>query len=526
MLNDPYCYFIELPLIKTVQEKISFLNDFHIDEGIDLEKFDSNDKISFIKRNKKYGIVYSTNFYSPIFDNNNKDDIIYQENFGKNIYFYCLWKYSNLKLNINEFIEQITNELCQIFRENYNNDEKNLVFNIKKILDAIEEEKEITDIDFLAHLPLEYFVLINKNNKYLLEYSFPLIENVIQRLNISISLELIKSLYFISYFDNFIKGGIMEKVFAEKMEKNYLEITENNLITINIKRIIDNNIRDYYNYDEEKYFLKTNKTFKKIKKENDNLKNKNILFNQAQNAKHYDLGIKLFNKGNKYGFFQVSFHKSNDDIMEIIDNLWIDLNYGINKIINLCGENGEKIEGIYVFFVLMDLGSYHLKNETNEETQIIIENKKYNEGLIKKLRKYNIDYLFLNNKGNIMKDGQIIKEIPFKLNLMDQFKLKIKELSFQKEELEEKYEDYFKKLYPKNEVEILYYNPINKIKLIKNLVLVHLFKDIINNYFEINDGNKTYYYNMNKIKISNNRVNAKKKKNKKNWKMNVFLRIN
>ena len=139
-------------------------------------------------------------------------------------------------------------------------------YNIKKILDAIEEEKEITDIDFLAHLPLEYFVLINKNNKYLLEYSFPLIENVIQKLNISISLELIKSRYFISYFDNFIKGGIMEKVFAEKMGKNYLEITENNLITINIKRIIDNNIRDYYNYDEEKYFLKTNKTFKKIKK--------------------------------------------------------------------------------------------------------------------------------------------------------------------------------------------------------------------------------------------------------------------
>ena len=244
--------------------------------------------------------------------------------------------------------------------------------------------------------------------------------------------------------------------------------------------------------------------------------------------KLFDAGqyIYVFDSCNNYGFFKVSFHKSNDDIMEIIDNLWIDLNYGINKIINLCGENGEKIEGIYVFFVLMDLGSYHLKNQTNEETQIIIENKKYNEGLIKKLRKYNIDYLFLNNKGNIMKDGQIIKEIPFKLNLMDQFKLKIKELSFQKEELEEKYEDYFKKLYPKNEVEILYYNPINKIKLIKNLVLVHLFKDIINNYFEINDGNKTYYYNMNNIKISNNRVNAIEKKNKKNWKMNVFLRIN
>ena len=308
------------------------------------------------------------------------------------------------------------------------------------ILDVIEEKKEIIDKDFLTHLPLEYFVLINKNNKYILDYCFPLIKKVLKKLNVSSSFELIKSRYFIGYFDNFIKEGIMENVFAENMKQNY-----NNLIPINIHSIEDNNIRDYYEYDEEKNFLQKNKTFMSIKKENSNLKHKNILFNQAQNAKNFGLGIKIFNNGNKYGFFQINFHKPNDDIMDLINNLWIYLNYGINKINFLCDEKNEKIAGIYVFFVLMDLESYSLKNKTNKEFQIIYDNKIYNEKLIKKLKEYNIDYLFLDSQGNITKDGKIIKEIPFKLNLANEFTKKIKELNFQKEELEEKYIDYFQK---------------------------------------------------------------------------------
>ena len=270
----------------------------------------------------------------------------------------------------------------------FNHDKDKLAFNIKTILDVVEEKKEITDKNFLAQLPLDYFVLTNKKNKYLLEYSFPLIEKVLQKLNVFSSTELIKSRYFISYFDNFIKGGIMEKVFAEKMKENYLEITNNKLISINIHRIIDNNIRDFFKYDEENYILKKNKLFMKIKNENNNLKNKNILLNQSQNAKHYDLGIKLLNNGSIYGFFQVTFHKLNDEIMDSINNLWIDLNYGINKISNLCDEKDENIIGIYAFFVLMDLESFGTKNKTKEEIRLIIENKKYNEKIIKILNEY------------------------------------------------------------------------------------------------------------------------------------------
>ena len=66
-----------------------------------------------------------------------------------------------------------------------------------------------------------------------------------------------------------------------------------------------------------------------LKYENNNLKNKNILINQTQNAQHYNLGLKIYEQGNKYCFFQVIFHKPNDEVMDLINNLWIDLNYGI-----------------------------------------------------------------------------------------------------------------------------------------------------------------------------------------------------
>jgi hypothetical protein len=84
---------------------------------------------------------------------------------------------------------------------------------------------------------------------------------VLKQINISSSIELINSRYFITYFDNFVKGGIMEKVFAEKMQENYLKLTNNNLTSIDIHRIIDNNIRDFYDYEEEEYFLNRNKVF-------------------------------------------------------------------------------------------------------------------------------------------------------------------------------------------------------------------------------------------------------------------------
>ena len=525
ILKDPYCYVVELPLIETLHEKINFLKDYYIYEEDLLEHYDDKDKVTFIKRNKKYGIVYSTNFYSPQFSDS-EDDFIFEENFGKNIYFYCLWKFSEEKLDINTFKQQIIDELCEIFKKNYNNDENKLAFNIKTILNVIEEKKEITDKDFLAQLPLDYFVLINKNNEGVLEYSFPLIEKVVKKLNISSSLELIKSRYFISYFDNFVKGGIMEKVFAEKMKENYLENKNNDLISINIERIIDNNIRDFYQNDEENIILKKNKIFMKIKNENNNIKNKNILFNQSQNAKHYDLGIKISNNGNDFGFFQVTFHKPNDDIMDLINNLWIDLNYGINKITNLCDEENEEIKGIYVFFVLMDLESYNIKNKTGEEIRIIEENKKYNEKTIKKLNEFRIDYLLLDSKGNITKDGQIIKEIPFKLNLVSQFKQEIKELSIQKEELEEKYINYFQKLFPKNKIIILYFNPNTSSKLKENRILVHAFKKKDDNYYQMNEKGNISYYNMNSIKIDKNIVDAIEKNNKKDRKMNIYLKIN
>ena len=123
MLKDPYCYFIELPLIKTTQEKLNFLKDYSLSKEENLDCYDYKDKITFIKRNKKYGIVYSTDFYRPEFDNT-EDDFVFEQNFGKNIYFYCLWKFSKEKLEINEFIKKALDDICDIFKANYNYDKK------------------------------------------------------------------------------------------------------------------------------------------------------------------------------------------------------------------------------------------------------------------------------------------------------------------------------------------------------------------------------------------------------------------
>lgn len=252
--------------------------------------------------------------------------------------------------------------------------------------------------------------------------------------------------------------------------------------------------------------------------------NKNILFNQAQNAKHYDLGIKLYNKGNIYGFFQVTFHKSWEEIMELINNLWIDLNYGINKIKNLCDEKGEIIQGIYVFFVLMDLKSYNVLNMTEMEKKIIDENSKYNEKIINKLTQYNIDYVFLNSKGNITKDGKIIKQISFRLNLIGEFREEINHLSSQKSKIEKEYKLYFEQLY-KKDLKILYFNPIIQRKLNLNRILVNSFKNKNDDYYEVNEKGKIHYYDMNRNEINKAVVDEIEKNNKKKWKMNVYLKI-
>ena len=188
--KDEFCYIIELPLIITKKEKLNFLKDLYLSENDELEPYDIKDKISYIKRNSDYGVVYATNYYTPQFINNDNDDKIYEDNFGKNIYFYCLWKYGENKIKIDDYISKMSEEIAQIFKDNYNNDENELIFNIRTVIDLIEQKQEITNIDFLSNLPLEYFILTNNDNKYKIEYSFPLIGNIIKNLNISSSLQL------------------------------------------------------------------------------------------------------------------------------------------------------------------------------------------------------------------------------------------------------------------------------------------------------------------------------------------------
>ena len=518
---DPFCYLIELPLIITKIEKLKLLKDLEIKQGENLESFDNDDKITFIKRKRQYGIIYSTNYYIPeIVDN---EDKIFQNNFGNNIYLYCLWKYSINKININDFISQVYDEIIEIFTKNYLKDQNLISFNMRTLIDVMEEKKEITNLNFLSDLPLEYFVLIKKEKKFILEYSFPLIEKIVKKLNMSSSMELLRSKNFITYFDGYIKQDVMEKVFGETLEKNYDTILKHDIKSINIQNLLDNKIRDYFDYEEEIKILKKNKTFQTIRNTYNNLKFHNIIFNQFQNVIHFDKCLRLFNNENNYVFFQVIYHKSIDDLTDILSNLWINLNYMINKIIYLCKEENETINGIYVFFVLMDLESYVGINTTNEQYIIINDNKENNLKCIEKLNKFNIDYLFLNNKGAITKENEIIQEIPLRLNLISQFKIKINEMKNNKITLEDKCLKISEKLFPNKNLNIIYYNPYHKKK--KGFIMFNLFEDNSLDYFEIEGNEVNKFYNLDGDKLDNNVIYTIEKKNIKKRKMNVLIKI-
>ena len=84
----------------------------------------------------------------------------------------------------------------------------------------------------------------------------------------------------------------------------------------------------------------------------------------------------------------------------------------------------------------------------------------------------------------------------------------------------------FKKMFPENKIDILYYNPIISLKLKENQILAHLFKNNENNYYEIKEGNNINYYNMKKIKIKKYKDDEFEKGNESNWKMNVLMKLN
>ena len=255
----------------------------------------------------------------------------------------------------------------------------------------------------------------------------------------------------------------------------------------------------------------------------DNITNKNILFKQIQNANHYNLAIKIYNNGNKYIFFQVVYHRPNEELSELLYWLWIDINYMINKITYLCAEEKENINGIYVFFVLMDLDSYDIKNKTKIENEIINNNIKYNANVIKKLNQYNIDCILLDSEGNIKQNKEIIEEIPLKFNLVGKFQMKIRDLKIKKENLEKKIKEDVIKIFKDKKLLFVNYTPFHQKK--EGFILVNIFDESKLNYYEIEGQEEKKFYDMNGNPINNDTVFAIEKKNSKKWKMNVLIKL-
>ena len=233
--------------------------------------------------------------------------------------------------------------------------------------------------------------------------------------------------------------------------------------------------------------------------------------------------MKIYNKGNNFIFFQVSFHKPNEELLELLYWLWIDINYMINKIIYLCKEENEKINGIYIFFVLMDLNSYILDNKSEIENDTIYKNTKNNENIINKLKQYNIDCILLDCKGNIKQNNEIVEKLKLNYNLIGQFKIKIKELKLKKDDLEKKIKEDIKKLFKIKNLNLFYYTPFHQKE--NGYYMINVFDDSAFNYYEIEGLKEKNFYDMNGNELSNDNVFFIEKKNSKKWKMNILFKI-
>ena len=111
------------------------------------------------------------------------------------------------------------------------------------------------------------------------------------------------------------------------------------------------------------------------------------------------------------------------------------------------------------------------------------------------------------------------------INLIKEFNNKIENLSIQKSDLENQYQDFVQNLFPQKHIDILYYNPLKLIKLKQNRILFHLFENYNNNYYEMAQLNKIHYYYMNNNEIDKDWVDRIESNNIKNWKMDIYFKI-
>ena len=322
--KDKNCYIIELFQNKNMED-ILYRNV--------IESNIKDDELSLYQNN------YSD--LKLVQDLDKKDLDFLLNNFGESLFYYQKfkkWKKNNNNNNYNEFLLITMNEIENDLLKEFKN--KNEGKSFYRYILLKNEFNDIIDKKILKNLNLDYFFIEKKEESLNLIVS-PLIKNVLRRFeNIPI-----QSLLFTNFFkisDEFIKGVILEDIAKEEIKSIFKNnaYSINDYQEININRLLDNEIFTFYSDKTIKTILNKNKNYQDIKKnyirKNLKLKKKVTIFNQLQNAKHYDIGVLYYNK---LFLFQATINRKESEINEIINQYVIDLHFIIKKIEDLSGKN-------------------------------------------------------------------------------------------------------------------------------------------------------------------------------------------
>ena len=342
-------------------------------------------------------IIYKKNY--TLYDNSSisgADKQFISDNFDNNFYYnneFQKWKGKSKKDNnifLDELCETTKNDLLQKFTF----EEEGKLF-YRFILNEINQK--ISDNKIIKNINLDYFFLKKGKKKYKLE-TFPFVEKTLAK----ITSKPLKNIIYEDYFlklDEYIKGGIFEDIIKQEIKKHFEKKMRpsEKLQELNIKRVLDNEIFTYYDDNKTKSIISSKPSFQSLKS---NLKKKDFKFqdkvtilNCLQNAKHYDFGVIFYNILHLY---QISINKTKVGVEELVDFIFIDLNYIINKLEMLTDEKNIITE-VYLYLVNIDMESLLGKNQEQEILEYFEKNRKNNIKMENAIQSSDIRVIYLSN---------------------------------------------------------------------------------------------------------------------------------
>lgn len=466
-------------------------------------------------------ILYSQNFSNLdlVQDLDLSEINFLKDNFGESLYYYQKfkkWKNKNKSNNYNDFLLKNRNEAENDLLKNFIDD--NEANAICKLLYLNIIYKKSIDEKFIKYLNLDYFFVDKKENIFKLK-TLPFMIDIIKDLSKFSVKSLLDTEYFINC-DDYVKGGIVEDSAKEEI-KNIFKMNAESIDDyqeVDIHRLLDNEIYTFYSEDIIKLILNKKKKYQEIKKryllKKLNFKNKVTVFNLYQNSKHYDLGILFYDK---LFLIQSTINKKIKLIDELIEFIFIDLNYIIYKIMDMTDEK-DIIKEIYCFFLIANMESI-LDNKNNPNIQnIILKNKKNNENMKKSIINSKFNIIYLGKEGKIYdQDNNIISKviIPnkkyhlYNTNFGKEIYLSKAKLEIKKRQLEDKLRK--SKLLPdtiKRDSIVFYSVFYPKIEIPNNLISYYEYPNDDIYFFEID--NKFYDENLNEYEDMNNFIDKHK----------------